>query len=69
MSAGESVTLAEAKHRQRQTVGAYHETLERLSLHDRLVIHAYTQAVAAEAAARRVETNEARAALTGEPTQ
>ena len=60
----ESPSLALALQRQRDARPGYHEALQRLfSPAVRATIHAYTQAVAAEAAARRVEANRLRAEL------
>lgn len=56
----ESPSLASALQRQRDTRTPYHEALGRLSPSVRATIHAYTQAVAAEAAARRAEANRLR---------
>lgn len=56
----ESPSLALALQRQRDTRGPYHEALHRLSPDARATIHAYTQALAAEAAARRAEANRLR---------
>lgn len=58
-----ATSLASALQRQRDTRGPYFEALQRLSPADRAAVHAYTQAVAAEAAARRAEANRLRADL------
>lgn len=56
----EAPSLALALARQRDARAPYHEALQRLSPAVRATIHAYTQAIAAEAAARRAEANRLR---------